>query len=193
MNKLIVLLLVLLASAQAKAQTLNPSFDFFFGGMWHAPRTDYVSDFGGLDVGFSGSFESGHALMFDLGLNFGRARDDFRATHGWIYNGDLLTNIQLYVDYGRVVRQTFHQQLMPFVGLGCTGYQYNTADEHDDDIYKSGISTRIGFCYDWLFSHPGNGRHNGLRIKPYGAISFYGSPLKFVPSFNLSVCYLIGE
>lgn len=197
MRKTFVIICSLIFSTMASlAQTddIIGNFCFSFGGSYHAPRTDYVSQFGGVDAGFSCTMNSGNFYMFDVAVGGGKAQKDFSSHDGKIYKGDKLTTAQIFLDYGRVVRQTERTQLIPFGGIGMTGYTYTFPHDYDEDpetIDKTAFGVNVGLCYDIRLGRSTE-IYQGIRVKPLATVSFYGSPLNVVPSFNLAICYCIG-
>jgi len=184
--------LLVMSAVSMWAQEYDPSFFVYLGAMFHAPRTDYVSDFGGLNAGFSFSLESGHAFLLDASLGGGVAKRDFKTSEGMILDNDDLTHVQLFLDYGHIVYQTGRVQVFPFAGLGVMGYQFEYDEDREIYFDKSAFSANIGLCYDINLKERPNWFRQTLRIKPSASVSFYNGPLHVVPSFNLSVVYCMG-
>lgn len=176
----------------AQEKVYEPSVFVYVGGGFHAPRTDYVSYFGGFNAGVSFSLASGHAFMLDCSVNGGEARRDFKAAEGMILKDDPLTNGQIYFDYGHVVHQTSRTQIFPFGGIGVTDYTFELDEDREICFNKCAFSANIGLCYDIRLRERPNWLNQAIRIKPYAAVSFYNGPLRVVPSFNVSVLYCIG-
>lgn len=162
-----------------------------FGGVFHAPRTDYVSPCGGLNIGLEFVTTHGHAFIVDGVIGSGKACEDFKTSEGMILKHDRLQHYQVYLDYGRVVYQTSKVQLFPFVGLGGTGFSYEYDARNEVYFSKDAFSTCVGVSYDILLRS--RFMDQKLCIKPYASVSFYNDPLHVVPSFNVAVVWKIGS
>lgn len=191
-----IILSVLLLSAMAlgaKAQDLyEEGVYLYLGTTAHIPRTEYVGNMAGMNLGCTYISESGNAYILDISSAGGMAHKDFHTGEGWIYNRDFITSTILTLDYGHLVKQTEKIQIAPFGGIGLSGYQYN---EKEEDDYKSklGPCFNAGVFLDWNFCRTKRGfkTYHGLHINPYLAVTFLRAPVKIVPSLNISVSYFL--
>lgn len=187
---------VLAITAQAQ-ELYDPQLLFHFGPSGYFPRTDYVGRMPGMNIGLEYFSSKGNVWMFDVSGVWGRAKKDLHTSEGWIYKHESIVSTQLFLNYGRVVKQTRYFQCFPFVGMGAGGFDlYYTEDDDYDYPTKDGFAMDIGVGLDWNFCR-GKQRwsqfaHSGLLIKPFMSVAFLHAPVKIVPSFNIAVCYCFG-
>jgi len=187
------LFVLALVSSFAQQDYYDASLFFSLGGYYHAPRTDYASKFGGIDMGATVVTTKGNAFMLTVNIGGGEARKDFKTSEGWIYKNDDLVDTQCLLDYGHVVYQTERVQLIPYGGIGITSYEFVYDKEDDYRFDKNAFCVNAGLCYDINLTRSNSYFSHAIRIKPYAMVSFYNGPLHVVPSFNVAVSWNFGS
>lgn len=172
------------------------------GGFFHSPHTSYVSLMGGASLGVQYKRRN-HTFLLDFSFGFGKDKVEFETSDGWIEEGDLLLNGQLSLNYGYQFRSSSRIALTPFAGMGLSSYELS-ADVDEDEVVprKMGPSLNAGLCLDWTFRQNVdirdefgyiNQNRRQIRIRPYFSLVHYHGELGWVPSFNISVSFLINE